>query len=86
MKLRIFEFYDSKTESWGVFPYQPSRGDAERLIRKLVNSREEGGNIFLYPGDFTFFETGEYDLGSGVHVMYESKFNLGVGTEFKNKE
>lgn len=86
MKLKMYSWYDSKTESWGVPMYQPTRGDAARLFTRLVSDKQEGNNIAGYPSDFTFFECGEYDLRTGEHTLYEAKINLGLAVEYKPKE
>lgn len=86
MKLKAFVWYDSKTESWGVPMYQPTRGDASRLFTQIVTDNREGNNIAKYPSDFTFFEVGEYDVSSGEHSLYAAKVNLGLAIEYKPKE
>ena len=86
MKLKVYMWYDSKTESWGIPMYQPTRGDASRLFTRLVTDQREGNNIALYPSDFTFFECGEYDPHTGDHFLYQAKINLGLAVEYKPKE
>ena len=86
MKLKCYVWFDSKTESWGVPMYQPTRGDAARLFTRLVTDRREGNNIAEYPSDFTFFECGEYDLQTGEHNLYQAKVNLGLAIEYRPKE
>jgi hypothetical protein len=86
MKLKMYCWYDSKTESWGVPIFRASRGDASRMFERLVSEKQEGNDIEKYPSDFTFFEVGEYDLSNGEITVYMSKVNLGLALEYKKAQ
>ncbi|QXP08188.1 MAG: nonstructural protein [Arizlama microvirus] len=83
MKLKIYHWYDSKTESWSLPYFRLNRGEANRMFEDMVNTKEQGNNVEKYPSDFTWFECGEYDLQTGLYSLYESKINMGLAIEFK---
>lgn len=82
--VRLYTFYDTKTESWGLPMSCDSRGDAERLFIRIVNDIENKENqIAQYPDDFTFFEVGLYDRHSGKFVIYEAPISFGVAMTYR---
>lgn len=84
-RYKIYSVYDVKGEMWGMPLFYDCRANALRSFTKAVNQKEGDNQIAEFPGDFSFFEIGEYDRQDGICVMYESKVNLGLGIEFKEK-
>ena len=82
--LKVYSVYDSKTEAWMEPFTQLNRGSAMRLIEDMCNDSK---TIFCkYPGDFTFFEIGEWDSVKGEVRMYPTKVSLGLAVEFKRQD
>lgn len=86
MKHKIFNVYDSKSESWGTPLFFDCRANALRSLGEAVNKISDDNQIAKYPADFTFFEIGEYDRQSGQLSVYETKVNLGLAIEYKKTE
>ena len=84
--LKICTFYDSKGGAYTNPFYQRSTAEALRTLERLVNDPQSGGDIYVYPSDFTLFEIGEWDQFTGVITMYESKKSLGLAIEFRKEE
>lgn len=87
MKLKIYLVYDSKAECYGNPMFFENRANALRSWQEAANDkRDERNQIARYPGDFTFFEIGEFDKLSGVFSLYESKVSLGLALEYIQNE
>lgn len=86
MKHKMYNVYDSKSEAWGMPLFYDCRANALRSLAEAVNKISDDNQIAKYPGDFTFFETGEYDRQTGVLTPYETKINLGLAIEYKKTE
>lgn len=80
MVVKIFNVYDCKSESYGTPFFVKSRGEALRGFGEVSNDVKS--TIGKYPGDFTLFEVGEFDVVKGIWTIYPSKVNLGVAIEF----
>lgn len=82
MKFKIFNVYDSKTESWDIPFYQRFAADALREWSEHASQKDNPKNkIAKYPSDFTLFEIGEYDQSIGEIKMYDVKFSHGTALE-----
>lgn len=79
--IKVYNFYDSKAESFSLQPmFYETVGLARRAIAKSVNQPGTGFNE--NPEDYTFFETGRYDMNSGKIETYDAPVSLGVATTF----
>jgi len=82
MKFKIFNVYDSKTESWDFPFFEQFTADALRKWSEhAADTQNKNNKIAKYPADFTIFEIGEYDRSTGVVSMYEVKFSHGTALE-----
>jgi len=84
MKLRMFAVYDSKVEAFLQPFFMQTRGQAIRSWGEVVNDPQT--QFCKFPTDFTLFEIGEYDDAKGVVENCDTKVNLGVAIDFKNKQ
>lgn len=85
MKHKIYNVFDSKAEAWGMPLFYDCLGNAIRSLSEAVNKNDDN-QISKYPGDFTFFEIGEYERETGIITPYETKINLGLALEYKKAE
>lgn len=81
---KLFQIYDSKSETW-VYPTpHPARGQAIRSFSDGVNDHRTPNNVLAaHPADFTLFEVGEYDDRTGIVSMYESRISVVNGLDVK---
>ena len=82
MILKMFTVYDSKTEAYLPPIYHRSRGEALRAFSATCDMDDH--QFHKYPGDFTFFEIGEFDDSNCTVDTYDGHVNLGKAIEFKN--
>lgn len=82
--MKIYCLYDAKGEHYGNAPmFYQHRADAIRDFEKAVN--DEKSALFPYAADFTLFEIGTWNQRTGEVVMFETKYSLGSGNEFKRQ-
>ncbi|WNK13610.1 MAG: nonstructural protein [Microvirus sp.] len=82
--MKLFTVYDSKTENY-LRPFTMlTKGEAIRGFAETANDPQS--QICKYPADFTLFELGEFNESTGMISLLESKINLGLALDFKNKE
>lgn len=82
--MKIFCVHDSKAEHYGVQPFCfMNAADALRGFEQEANSDQSA--IGKYPGDFTLFEIGTWNLRTGEIEMYSAKKCLGCAVEFVKK-
>ena len=62
------------------------RANALRSLGEAVNKPSDDNQLAKYPGDFSFFEVGEYNRESGIITPYETKVNLGLAIEYQKKD
>lgn len=82
MKLKLFVVYDAKTESYGVPFFRDFTANAIREWSEVASNKSDKQNqISKFPADFTLFEIGEFEQGSGILKLYDTKYSLGVAIE-----
>lgn len=78
---RMFNVYDSKTEAYLDPMTALNKGEALRLMQRLVDDPE---HIFCKsPEDFTLFEIGTYDQFTGVAKIYDARISIANLVELK---
>lgn len=78
---KVFTVYDSKGEFYFKPFFARSRGEALRSINDLLSDKDS--QFSLYPGDYTFFEIGQFDDSNASFQIYDALINLGTGLELK---
>lgn len=87
MKLKLFVVYDAKTESYGVPFFRDFTANALREWAEVASNKGDKNNqIAKFPGDFTLFEIGEFEQGSGFLKLLDTKYNLGLAVEHIKQE
>jgi len=84
MKLLVFSVYDAKAEAFMRPFFAPTRGLAIRSFRDGVNAGGEEP-LAKHPEDYTLYEVGSFDEGSGELVSLEPRFSLGLASTFKEQ-
>lgn len=79
MTSKLFTVYDSKAEAFLQPVYAKTVGIFMRMVAQAVN--DPNHDFHKTPGDYTFFEIGEWDDASGMIRMLESRINLGGAIE-----
>lgn len=80
MELIIFTVYDSKSQSFSPPFYSPNLATGERAWHEKVN--EKGSPFNSYPNDYSLFETGVFDVHTGIIAPLEAPINRGLAASF----
>lgn len=80
MKLQVFSVFDSKTAAFSQPYLFQTKGQALRSFSDSV--QDPNSSFHKHPGDYTFFQLGEWDDEDGTLTPLESKLNLGTALEF----
>jgi len=80
MKLLAFSVYDSKSEVFSPPMCFGTKGMAVRWFSDMANGQNKA--ISDHPGDFTLFQIGEYNDGTGAFVTLPAALNLGLASTF----
>lgn len=83
-KLRVYSVFDSKVGAYMSPFYVRSRGEAMRSFGDAVN--DENHPFHKHPGDYTLFDLGEYDEGSGKFTNESTPVSCGVAVEYLRQE
>lgn len=75
MILKIFSVYDSKATAYIAPFFLPATAMALRNFRDCGENPEHAFN--RHPGDYTLYELGEFDDGTGTMDTYDQAINLG---------
>jgi len=87
MKLKLFVVYDAKTQSYGVPFFRDFTANAIREWSEVASNRSDKQNqIAKFPSDFTLFEIGSFEQGTGSVEIYETKYSLGLASEHVKQE
>lgn len=79
MKLKLCAVYDQAIEAYKPPMAYLSTGEALRNWIDAVNNDEL--SLKKSPGDYTFFEIGEYDQRTGIITQYEAHKRISTGNE-----
>lgn len=80
-KILAYVIYDSKVEAYHKPFFARTKGEALRMWERLSNDLDT--EIGRSPGDFTLFETAEFDDQKGVFKSHSALVNLGTALEAK---
>jgi len=83
VKLKVFAPYDSKLSTWMNPMFFSHYGQAERAWIDIVNTQETLPN--KYPGDFTLYEIGVFDIDSGILEPVHPAVQVMTGLNAKTK-
>ena len=83
MILKLFTIFDSKIGAHVEQHFMQSRPQALRSWATTVNKAET--MYAQHPGDFTFFEIGEFDTASGKFTAHPTPISLGTALEYKTQ-
>lgn len=81
--LKIFTVYDSKAECYINPFFLPNRGVALRAFTEAA--RDTQHDFHRWAADYTLFEIGEWDPGSGTILMHEARVSLGCAIDFRGE-
>lgn len=80
MIFRVFSIFDSKAVAFLPPFFLPESGQA---VRAFSDSCKDKAHAFgQHPEDYTLFQIGEFDDGTGELVKRPEHINLGVGVSF----
>ena len=77
---KVFTVYDTATGSYMRPFFDVARGAALRGFADIVSDTNSA--IGKHPQDFTLFEIGEFDYGTGKFTTYDAPVSLGCAIEF----
>lgn len=80
MKLIAFSVFDSKSEVFSPPICFGTKGMATRWFSDMANGQNKA--IADHPSDFTLFQVGEFNDGTGTFVTLPAALNLGLATTF----
>jgi len=80
MIYKVYTVHDQKSELYEIPKLFRARGEAMRAFTEGVN--KQGTTYNSYPGDFHFFEIGEYDDCTARFKSYDLPINLGCALEY----
>lgn len=81
MKTKVFAIYDHKASVYGTPFFMVNHAMAVRAFGDLAE--DERTTVGKHPEDFTLYQVGEFDDGSGTLVDLNPKLDLGLATSFK---
>lgn len=84
MKFKVFSVYDSKVGVYSQPRFIPTVGAALRAWIDTVN--DPSTPMHKHPGDYTFFELGEFDEETGQFSNLATPLSRGVAIEALIKE
>ncbi len=80
----VYSVFDSKVGAFLLPFFSRNRATA---LRSFTSAVQDGSSDFhRYAGDYTLFEIGEWDPEKGVYTPAESKFNMGLASQFLSPE
>lgn len=79
--MQIYSIFDSKAECYLQPFFCPTRAVALRHFSQACN--DETTQFYLYPGDFTLFELGDFNEKTGTLNAEKTHLNLGLAQQFK---
>lgn len=84
MELKIYAVYDSKLGAYMQPFFCHRRGEAIRGFSQAANDKES--NIAREPHSFSLMEIGTFNDENALFVCHNAPINLGLATEFINKQ
>ena len=81
MILKCFSVFDAKAECYYPPFFNTTAGLAIRQMENYL--RDPNHQFSRSPSDFTLFELGEYDDGTGMFKNHDVHKNLGVLVQFQ---
>lgn len=83
MIVKIFAILDLKAQAFSQPFFASTTEVGQRMFGSLVNDGQSGP--FKYPDDFTLFELGSFNDGSGEIDPLDKLVNLGMAISYKEK-
>lgn len=83
MKLNIFAVFDSKGEAFIPPWFLPTIGLATRQFSEAAN--DVNHQFCKYPGDYSLFHFGTFDVDSGHFDLLSAPTNLGLAQQYKTQ-
>lgn len=84
MKLIIFSVHDSKAQAYISPFFAATVAVGLRSFTQAVN--DPNTNFAAFPGDYTLFEIGEFDVIEGKITPHKTVVNHGTAINFKQAE
>lgn len=84
MKQLVYSIYDSKAEIFNNPMFFIGRGQAIRGFSDEANRAES--EIHRHPEDYTLFQIGTFDVGTGLLEPLPTPKSEGLAIEFINQE
>lgn len=81
MSTKILSVFDSKADAYLTPMFAPTTAYALRMFTEAANNPTH--DFCKFPGDFTLFELGEWDEGSGEIMIYSAAVNLTMAINCK---
>lgn len=84
MKLIIMSVHDSKAGAFISPFFTPTVAVGLRSFGQAVNDPET--NFYKFPGDYTLFELGSFDIESGVITLHPAHINHGLALVHQHED
>lgn len=85
--LRLFSLYDAGCNSYLKPFWSDHKTNAMRSLTQLVNDKTDSNNMVAnHPDQFTLFELGEFEMGTGVFTSHSIPLTLGNCLEYVKKD